>query len=283
MTSPTTSTAIATPARRVHAGFSAARVGAMVLRYWYLLANSWPRAVELVYWPTVQMLTWGFVQSYIAAKSPYFAGAGGLFVAALLLWDVLLRSQQGFAFAFLEEMWSRNLGNLLMSPLRTSEFVASLMVISLIRLTIGMVPVTLIAIPLFGFNIWGLGGALAIFFANLVATGWAMGFLIVGLLLRHGLGAEALSWSLMFVLMPLACVYYPVATLPPWLQPIALALPPTHVFEGMRAVLIDHVFRLDHLAWAVGLNLVWLGAGIVAFRVLLAAARRAGSLVQQGE
>lgn len=264
-------------------GFSFARVGAMVLRNWYLITNSWPRLIELVYWPTVQMLTWGFVQSYVTAKSTYFAGAGGLFVAALLLWDVLLRSQQGFAFAFLEEMWSRNLGNLLMSPLKPSEFVVSLMIVSMIRLAIGMVPVTLIAIPIFGFNIWGLGLALAAFFANLVATGWAMGFLIVGLLLRHGLGAEALSWSLMFVLMPIACVYYPVDTLPHWLQPLALALPPTHVFEGMRAVLIDHTFRFDRLASAMALNAVWLGAGIGAFALLLDAARKAGSLVQQGE
>lgn len=263
--------------------FSFGRVGAMVLRYWYLITNSWPRAVELVYWPTVQMLTWGFVQSYVAAKSPYFAGAGGLFVAALLLWDVLLRSQQGFAFAFLEEMWSRNLGNLLMSPLKPSEFVTSLMVISMIRLAIGMVPVTLIAIPLFGFNIWGLGLALVAFFANLVVTAWAIGFLIVGLLLRHGLGAEALSWSLMFVLMPIACVFYPVATLPGWLQPIAWALPPTHVFEGLRAVMIDHTFRFDRLVAASGLNVLWITCGIVAFGWLLTAARRAGSLVQQGE
>jgi ABC-2 type transport system permease protein len=268
---------------RIDDGFSFGRVATMVLRYWYLLANSWPRAVELVYWPTVQMLTWGFVQSYVAAKSPYFAGAGGLFVAALLLWDMLLRSQQGFAFAFLEEMWSRNLGNLLMSPLKPSEFVASLMAISLIRLAIGMVPVTLVAIPLFGFNIWGLGLALAAFFANLLATGWAIGFVIIGLLLRHGLGAEALSWSLMFVLLPITCVFYPVATLPSWLQPLAWALPPTHVFEGLRAVMIDHTFRFDLLAWAMGLNALWLAGGIGAFAQLLAAARRAGSLVQQGE
>ncbi|NLH81912.1 MAG: ABC transporter permease [Phyllobacteriaceae bacterium] len=269
--------------RRSTDGFSFARVGAMVLRYWYLLANSWPRVIELIYWPTVNLMTWGFVQSFVSAKSSYFSGAACLFVAALLLWDVLLRSQQGFAFAFLEEMWSRNLGNLLMSPLKPSEFVVSLMAISLIRLAIGLVPVTLIAVPLFGFNIWGLGLALVAFFANLIATGWAIGFLIIGLLLRHGLGAEALSWSLMFVLLPLACVYYPVATLPVWLQPLAWALPPTHVFEGMRAVMIDHVFRFDRLASAIVLNAVWLAVGIGAFHVLLAAARRAGSLVQQGE
>ena len=264
-------------------GFSSARVAAMVLRYWYLLSNSWPRAVELIYWPTVQMLTWGFVQVYVSQNSTFFANAAGLFVGGLLLWDVLLRSQQGFAFAFLEELWSRNLGNLLMSPLRPSEMIVSLMVISLIRLAIGMVPVTLIAIPLFGYNIWSLGLPLAVFFANLVICGWAIGLVIIGILLRQGMGAEALAWSLMFLLMPLTCVYYPVSTLPGFLQPVALALPTTHVFEGMRAIVIDHVFRVDLMVIAFSINVVWFAAAVLIFYRLLASARRAGSLLQQGE
>lgn len=264
-------------------GFSVARVGAMVLRYWYLLSNSWPRAVELIYWPTVQMLTWGFVQLYVAQNSTFFANAAGLFVGGLLLWDVLLRSQQGFAFAFLEELWSRNLGNLLMSPLRPGELVVSLMVISLIRLAIGMLPVTFLAIPLFGFNIWGLGLPLAVFFANLVIAGWSIGLVIIGILLRQGMGAEALAWSLMFLIMPITCVYYPVSTLPWIAQPIAWALPTTYVFEGMRAILVDHTFRTDLMMRAFAMNALWFGLAVVAFYRLLAAARRAGSLLQQGE
>ena len=264
-------------------GFSFARVGAMVLRYWYLLSNSWPRAIELVYWPTVQMLTWGFVQVYVAQNSSFFANAAGLFIGGLLLWDILLRSQQGFAFAFLEELWSRNLGNLLMSPLRPSEFVVSLMVISLVRLAIGVVPVTFLAIPLFGYNLWGLGLPLAGFFAALVMAGWSIGLVIVGILLRHGLGAEALSWSLMFVVMPIACVYYPVSTLPAVLQPIAWCLPPTWVFEGLRALVVQHEFRLDLMGWAFALDAVWFVGALFVFARLLADARRVGALLQQGE
>ena len=264
-------------------GFSFARIGAMVLRYWYLLSNSWPRAVELIYWPTVQMLTWGFVQLYVAQNSSFFANAAGLFVGGLLLWDVLLRSQQGFAFAFLEELWSRNLGNLLMSPLRPSEFIVSLMVISLVRLAIGMLPVTFLAIPLFGFNVWSLGLPLAVFFAGLVIAGWSIGLVIIGILLRQGMGAEALAWSLMFLLMPITCVYYPVSTLPSLLQPVAWSLPTTYVFEGLRALLIHHEIRFDLLAGAFALDALWFVAAVVVFYRLLASARRTGSLLQQGE
>ena len=122
--------------------FSPRRVAAMMLRYWYLLRASWPRLLDLVYWPTVQMLTWGFLQYYIATNAGFFARAGGTFIGAVLLWDILFRGQLGFSISFLEEMWSRNIGNLMMSPLRPFEFIAALMVMSVVRLLIGLVPVS---------------------------------------------------------------------------------------------------------------------------------------------
>ena len=270
-------------ANRVAIGFSPARVGAMLLRHYYLLASSWPRLIELIYWPAVQMLTWGFVQLYVNQKSSYFAGSAGVFIGALLLWDILLRSQQGFSMSFLEEMWARNLGNILMSPLKPSEFIVSLIVMSVVRLAIGMVPVTFLAIPMFGFNIWDLGWALAVFFVNLVMTGWAIGIVVGGLLLRQGMGAESLAWSVIFLVMPITCVYYPVATLPLVLQPLAWALPTTYVFEGMRAILIDKTFRGDLMALSFALNLVWNTVALIAFFRLLHSARRHGSLLQTGE
>jgi ABC-2 type transport system permease protein len=263
--------------------FAPHRVAAMVLRYLYLLRSSWPRILELIYWPTMQLFVWGFLQLYISQNAGYFARAGGMFIGAVLLWDILFRGQLGFSVSFLEEMWARNLGNLMISPLRPVEFVAALMIMSVVRLAIGMVPVTLLAIVLFGFNIYGMGFALAAFFANLILTSWSVGILVSGVLLRNGMGAESLAWTLMFVLMPLTCVYYPVATLPHWLQMVSWGLPPTYVFEGMRALVIDHVFRADLMAEALGLNALYFTAAVVAFLQLLKSARRQGSLLQSGE
>ncbi len=144
----------------------------------------------------------------------------------MLLWDILFRGQLGFSISFLEEMWSRNIGNLMMSPLRPFEFIAALMVMSVVRLAIGAVPVTFLAIAFFGFNLYGLGFALVAFFFNLMLTSWAIGIFVSGLILRNGMGAENLAWSIMFLFMPLTCVYYPVTTLPVWLQPVAWVLPP---------------------------------------------------------
>jgi ABC-2 type transport system permease protein len=146
-----------------------------------------------------------------------------------------------------------------------------------------MVPVTFLAIAFFGFNVYSLGFALAAFFLNLILTSWAVGIVVSGVLLRNGMGAESLAWTLMFVLMPLTCVYYPVSVLPDWLQVIAWALPPTYVFEGMRALLTDQTFRADLMIQALGLNAVWFAAATLAFLALLASARRNGSLMQTGE
>jgi ABC-2 type transport system permease protein len=263
--------------------FSPTRIAAMVLRYWYLLRSSWSRLIELIYWPTVQMLMWGFLQTYLAGQSNNLARAGGVFIGAVMLWDILFRGQLGFSISFLEEMYARNLGNLMISPLRPSEFVAALMIMSLVRLAIGMLPVTLLAIWFFGFNLWALGFGLAAFFANLMLTGWAVGIFVSGLVLRNGLGAETFAWSIMFLLLPLACVYYPVEVLPVWLQHVAWALPPTYVFEGMRALVIEHTFRLDLMIQALGVNAVLFSVAVAAFLALLASARRNGSLMQTGE
>jgi ABC-2 type transport system permease protein len=154
---------------------------------------------------------------------------------------------------------------------------------SVVRLLIGMVPVSLLAIGFFGFNLYAMGLALAAFFINLILTSWAVGIFVSGVVMRNGLGAENLAWSVMFLLMPLTCVYYPVSVLPAWLQVVAWSLPPTYVFEGMRALLIDHQFRADLMAEALFMNIVLLGAGVTGFMLLLRAARRYGSLMQTGE
>jgi ABC-2 type transport system permease protein len=270
------------PAEAIHA-FSMRRVAAMMLRYWYLLRSSWPRLLDLIYWPAVQMITWGFLQYYVATNAGFFARAGGTFIGAVLLWDILFRGQLGFSISFLEEMWSRNIGNLMMSPLRPMEFITALMAMSVVRLAVGAVPVTFLAIAFFGFNLYGLGLALVAFFFNLMLTSWAIGILVSGLILRNGMGAENLAWSIMFLFMPLTCVYYPITTLPGWLQPVAWALPPTYVFEGMRALLIDKTFRPDLMIYALSLNVVFFAAGVFAFLKLLQGARRQGSLMQTGE
>jgi ABC-2 type transport system permease protein len=262
---------------------AARRVTAMVKRYAYLIMGSLPRIVELMYWPLVQMLLWGFLQTHLQRSTTLYEQAAGLLIGSVLLWDILLRSQFGFSLSFLEEMWSRNLSNILMSPLRPGEYVLSLMAISLLRLFLGLLPVVILANLFFGFNLFSLGLALGAFFANLVFAGWTIGLIANGVVIRYGMGAESFTWVAVFFLLPICCVYYPLATLPAWLQPVAEALPPTHVFEGMRALVIHQQFRADHMLIALGLNLAYFSVAYLMFHYFLWQARIKGSLMQIGE
>jgi ABC-2 type transport system permease protein len=269
--------------RDAYFAFSPLRVSAMVMRYWYLLRGSWPRILELAYWPTMQVVLWGFLTLYLAQNSSLFVQAFGVLLSAVLLWDVLFRGQLGVSMSFLEEMWSRNLGHLFVSPLRPYELLASLMTISLIKTVIGIVPASLLAYALFDFSVYSLGLPLVGFFINLIVMGWALGLVMAGLVLRYGLGAESLAWVAVFALAPLSAIYYPVAVLPPWVQPLTFILPASHVFEGMRAILIDGVYRPELMWTASALNVVYLISGSLGFLAFFRRARTLGLILNLGE
>ena len=263
---------------------STGRIYALVMRYLYLLKGSWPRLIELGYWPTVQVCLWGFMTVFLAQHTSYIAQAFGLLLSAVLLWDVLFRGQIGVAICFMEEMWSRNIGHLFVSPLRISEMILGLLLISGIRTVIGMVPATVFAYIFFDYSIYtDLGLSLIGFFTALIVMGWSIGLLVSGVILRYGLGAESLAWVTVFALAPISGIWYPISVLPEPLQWVAYALPSSHVFEGMRAVLIDNHFRADLMFNAFALNILYLGLGAYAFFAFFERARHAGQLLQTGE
>tara|TARA_B100000614_G_C14515069_1_gene480167 strand:- start:357 stop:1166 length:810 start_codon:yes stop_codon:yes gene_type:complete len=262
---------------------SARRILAIVLRHFYLYRSSWPRVVELVYWPTMQMALWGFITLFLITKSSWIAQAAGVLLSAVLLWDVLFRGQLGLSLSFLEEIWSRNLGHLFVSPLRPAEFVAALVLASLIRTVIGVGGASILAYAMFDYSILSLGLPLIAFFLNLIVFGWSIGLMVSGLILRHGQGAESLAWAAIFLIQPVSGVYYPIDVLPEVLQAVSKGLPSSYVFEGMRAVVIDGVFRSDFLAYAAGLNLVYLAIGAASFVAHLRLARNRGLILQIGE
>ena len=264
-------------------GSSTRRVWGLVYRHLALYRRSWPRLIELAYWPVLQMCIWGFVSEFMVRASGWAAAASGVLIGAVLLWEVCLRSQMGFAISFLEEVWSRNLGNLFVTPIRPWELVAGLISMSVLRMLAGIIPAILLAWALYAFRITDMGFALAAFFVLLMAMGWAVALAVTAMVLRHGAGAEALAWSVLFGLAPLSAVFYPVSVLPGWLQPVALAIPATHVFEGMRAALLENRFDAWHLAVAAALDLVWLAAAAWLFARVFRIARRQGLLLNVGE
>jgi ABC-2 type transport system permease protein len=147
----------------------------------------------------------------------------------------------------------------------------------------GIMPAILVAWLLYAYNLFALGPVLVLFFMNLMVMGWAVALGVVSLILRHGAGAEALAWSVLFGLTPFSAVFYPVSVLPVWLQPVALALPSAHVFEGMRGIVLNGVIRWDHLAAAFALNVIWIAAAALLFARQFRQARLNGALMSIGE
>lgn len=271
------------PAGSSRAGMSLGRILAMLARYYYLFRGSVPRIIELAYWPIVQVALWGFITKFFLEHSSWLVNAAGALLAGVLLWDVLFRGQLGLSISFLEEMWARNLGQLFASPLRPGELMAAMMLGSLIRTSLGLAPATLAAWLLHEYSIYSLGLPLIAFFANLMVFGWAIGLAVCALLIRYGLAAESFAWASIFILAPLSAVYYPVDVLPEAAQAVALVLPSAHVFEGMRAVMIEGVFRTDLFFWAIGLNVAYIAGGVALFAYAFKIARRRGLILQSGE
>jgi ABC-2 type transport system permease protein len=262
---------------------SARRLYAMVLRYWYVLRGSWPRLVEIAYWPTVQMVLWGFTAHFIGSQTSNAAKAAGLFLGAVLLWDILFRSQLGVTLVCLEELYARNLPQLFMTPLRPWEYVGGLLLISLLRTLFGVGVAVTLAWVFFDYGLWTMGLQVIAFFVLLVSFGWALGIAMTAMLLRFGLGVEGIAWGGMFLLAPFSGVYYPISTLPALLRPIAWLLPSSHVFEGMRAAIWHHTLAVDHLLIASGQCLLYLVLAWVLFHRLFVQVRHRGTLLSQGE
>ncbi|MFZ4406513.1 MAG: ABC transporter permease [Paracraurococcus sp.] len=260
------------------------RIWGLVYRHLALYRRSWPRVLELMYWPILQMVVWGFVTAYLAGVQNNTAGiAAGMLLGGVLLWEVTLRSQMGFSISFLEEIWSRNLGHVFVSPLRPRELVAGLMAMSVIRVVIGVAPAVLLAWLLYSFGLFAMGPVVVAFFAALLMMGWAVALGVTSLILRYGAGAEALAWSVLFGLTPFSAVFYPVSVLPLWLHPVAYSLPSAHVFEGMRAALLDGTIAWGHLAAAFALDAFWMAVMATVFMRQFQSARVRGALLNIGE
>lgn len=261
---------------------NARRVAGMALRYAFLYKRSLPRLFEIVFWPVMDLLVWGFLTAYLI-RSDYGAPAFVTFlIGAMIFWDVMYRAQQGMTLPFLEDMWGRSILNIFVSPVKPSELLAAAVSVALVKIAVTVTILATMAYTFYSFDLTAIGIFLVPLFANLLITGWAVGMVTTSLIIRWGQAAEALAWGVPFLLQPFSAVFYPVSVLPVWLQPVALALPTTHVFEGMREVMREGTLSWSHLGWAVGLNVIWLFLAALFFRWMLGRAREKGLLAKLG-
>jgi ABC-2 type transport system permease protein len=259
------------------------RIIAILTRHLFLYRRSLPRLMEIFYWPFLDLVVWGFITVYLMRFQGQLPGVVTFFLGALILWDVLFRSQQGITISFLEEIWARNLMNLFASPLKPSEFLAATMAMSVFKVLAVSIVMVLAALVFYSYNVFIIGLALIPFVLNLIVTGWTIGVLTTSLIMRFGQEAEVLAWGMVFLFQPISCVFYPLDVLPAWLKPVALANPAAHVFEGMRAVINSGGWPIEHLTWATVLNLFYLTLMIGWFHWTFSVCKERGLLVRVGE
>jgi len=259
------------------------RILSYTLRHLYLYKRSLPRLMEIFYWPLLDLMLWGFVGLYLTRYKGSVPNFVTFFLGALILWDILFRSQQGISISFLEDLWSRNLVNIFISPLSPVEYVTSLLVMSIIKLILSSSILVLLAYLLYSFNIFTLGLPLIPLALNLVIMGWSIGIITTAIILRYGQQAEVLAWGLALLFQPISAVFYPVSVLPVWLQHIVAFIPSAHVFEGMRAVVGHGPFPTGHLIYAMLLNVVYVTISIIFFSWNFKTVKERGLLVKTGE
>lgn len=239
--------------------------------------------MEVFYWPFLDLLLWGFITIYLAKYRENLPVFVAFLLGALILWDILFRSQQGLSVSFLEEIWARNLLNLFISPLKPTEYVFSLMLVSIVKITIAAVTMSFLAWLIYSFNIFLIGVSIIPFIINLIVMGWAIGIITTSLILRFGQEAEVLAWGIAFLFLPVSAVFYPVSVLPPFLRAIARFIPASHVFEGMREVISTGKIPVKDLLWSSGLNGVYILVAFSFFHWVFKVVKKRGLLARIGE
>jgi ABC-2 type transport system permease protein len=260
------------------------RISGVMLRQMYLYKRTLHRWLEAVYWPVLDITLWGLLSRYIADTDPTSRIGFGL-LGALISWDILFRAQQSVSVGFLEDMWSRNVLNVWSTPIRAWEYVGGTVLVGIVRVTLGAVIAIGIAGFAFGFNfVLEVGLPLVPCLLALLLMGWSVGVATTAAILRLGQGAEELAWALAFLFQPFSAVFYPVDVLPSWMRAIAFFVPASHVFEGMRAILLEHAgLPLGELAWAFAMDVLYIAGAAGLFAWSLSQVRERGLLSRFGE
>lgn len=233
------------------------RVRAMVRRHLYLQGRAPHRWFDAVVWPVVDVVIWGSIGAYVDIQGGAHRSGLAYLISGVLLMHVMYQSSISLATGFMEETWSRNLLNLMVTPLREGEHLAALVIVSLMRLAAGLTAVGLAAAALYAFDVTRAGLGLVVVIGILMFVGWSLALVVIGLLFRFGNGAEILAWGILFAVIAASGAFYPTAALPGALRPLSRVLPSTHGFAAARTLLDGHPMPWSQVGWAaLGLAVV---------------------------
>ncbi|WP_224361045.1 ABC transporter permease [Hyalangium versicolor] len=256
------------------------RAAAIVLRQFFLIRGSLSRIFPLFVWVAIDIILWGFITRYFSSFSAPGLNLLPSLLGAVLLWDFLTRVMQGVTMAFFEDVWSRNFLNVFASPIHISEYVGGLVLSSIATSSVGLLVMVAVASAAFGLSMFSYGVLLVPFLLVLFLFGIALGIFGSAVVLRLGPSAEWFVWPIPAVISPFAGVFYPVSTLPPWMQLISHLLPPSHVFEGMRTIVAGGSFSGTTLLWGMGLAVIYILLACAFFMSVFRHAVRTGLIAR---
>ena len=229
---------------------------ALLLRQYYLTRTSAPRLIPLFVWVVIDMVLWGYITRYLNSVSTAGLDFVPRLLGAVLLWDFFARVMQGVTMGFFEDVWSRNFLNLFASPMSIRDYITGIVVWSVLTSAIGLVVMLLLSTLVFGLSFVSYGAAVIPFLLILFVFGVSLGIVACGLVLRFGPAAEWFIWPIPALISPFAGVFYPISTLPVWMQAISRVLPPAYVFESLRAILAHRAVPQTALAASIGLAIL---------------------------
>ncbi len=244
---------------------SGRRIAAVALRQWFLIRGSASRIVPLFAWVVVDVILWGFITRFLNSFPSTRYDFVPAVLGAVLLWDFLTRVMQGVTMAFFEDVWARNFLNVFASPIRISEYVGGLVSSSIATSAVGLIVMVLVASLVFALKFSTYGILLAPFLGVLFLFGIALGIAGISIVLRLGPAAEWFIWPLPAIISPFACVFYPLATLPPWMRGVSRALPPSYVFEGLRNIVLGRPVSVASLLPGALLAVLYVGLACLLF------------------
>jgi len=257
------------------------RVKAILLEEFYITRASMEVIIDLFFLSLMSVVVFGFFSLFLSKRVE--GPAQHYLLLGMLLWEVVRVTQYSISLGAMWEVWSRNLTNLFVTPLRLQEYLLAAVISGAVKSLLILSVVSLIARVLFGFAITDVGALnLVLGFLNLWAFAIAVGLAILGVIFRFGTRIQALAWGIVFLFQPLTAVYFPIDTLPPWLQAVAHALPPTYVFDMARQNLSDSSVHWDLVLIPAGLNVVYLGLALLSFNFMYASSRRTGQFAKLG-
>jgi ABC-2 type transport system permease protein len=256
------------------------RTLALLERQWYLMRGSPTRVVPLFGFVVIDIVLWGFITRYLNTAAGGRVDFLTSLLGAVVFWDYCVRVLHGVTMTFFEDVWSRNFLNIFASPLSLSEYLAGQVLSSMFTSLIGLLAMVVIAGAVFGWSI-ALYGVMAVpFVCVLFLFGIAMGIVGASIVLRWGPAAEWFVWPIPALIAPFAGVYYPVATLPAWMHPIARVLPVSYVFEALRAIAAGQTFQPRALAIGTGLAALYVLAACWLFATVYRHAVRSGLIAR---